>query len=92
LTAKPRKTLERVLAGSKNIIPDLEACSAFGATPAEALAQVELAKAAWLEAARAESKPIDKTEYVCYSQNITFRTGAASGTRCLTCAGTLTSA
>ena len=44
-------------------IPDLEACSAFGATPAEALAQVELAKAAWLEAARAESKPIPEPRY-----------------------------
>ena len=43
-------------------IPDL-ACSAFGATPAEALAEVELAKAAWLEAARAESKPIPEPRY-----------------------------
>jgi predicted RNase H-like HicB family nuclease len=39
-------------------IPDLEACSAFGATRAEALAEVEKAKAAWLEAAKAEGKPI----------------------------------
>lgn len=44
-------------------IPDLEACSAFGATPAEALAQVEIARTAWLEAARAESKPIPKPRY-----------------------------
>jgi predicted RNase H-like HicB family nuclease len=44
-------------------IPDLEACSAFGATPAEALAQVELAKAAWLEAARVEGKPIPEPRY-----------------------------
>ena len=44
-------------------IPDLEACSAFGATPEEALRQVEIAKAAWLEAARAESKPIPKPKY-----------------------------
>ena len=29
-------------------IPDLEACSAFGSTPDEALKQVELAKIAWL--------------------------------------------
>lgn len=34
-------------------IPDLEACSAFGKTPAEALRQAQLAKKAWLEAARA---------------------------------------
>ena len=44
-------------------IPDLRACSAFGASPAEALAQVEIAKAAWLEAARAEGKPIPVPSY-----------------------------
>ena len=44
-------------------IPDLEACSAFGATPEEALKQVEIAKAAWLEAARAEKKPIPQPRY-----------------------------
>jgi predicted RNase H-like HicB family nuclease len=44
-------------------IPDLEACSAFGKTPAEALAQAEIAKEAWLEAARAESKPIPRPKY-----------------------------
>jgi predicted RNase H-like HicB family nuclease len=37
-------------------IPALEACSAFGTTPAEALAEVERAKAVWLEAARAAGK------------------------------------
>ena len=30
-------------------IPDLEACSAFGETPEEALRQVQEAKSAWLE-------------------------------------------
>ncbi len=44
-------------------IPDLEACSAFGNTPAEALAQVEIAKAAWLEAARAEGKLVPQPRY-----------------------------
>ena len=44
-------------------IPDLEACSAFGDTPAEALVQVELAKTAWLEAAQAEGKPIPEPKY-----------------------------
>ena len=44
-------------------IPDLRACSAFGASPAEALAQVEIAKAAWLEAARSEGKPIPVPSY-----------------------------
>ena len=39
-------------------IPDLVACSAFGTTAAEALAEVERAKAAWLAAAEAEGKPI----------------------------------
>ena len=39
-------------------IPDLVACSAFGATPAQALAELENAKKAWLDAARAEGKPI----------------------------------
>jgi predicted RNase H-like HicB family nuclease len=33
-------------------IPDLEACSAFGSTPEQALAEVEKAKAAWLATAR----------------------------------------
>jgi predicted RNase H-like HicB family nuclease len=44
-------------------IPDLEACSAFGKTAAETLKQVEIAKKAWLEAARAEGKPILKPRY-----------------------------
>ena len=44
-------------------IPDLEACSAFGATPEEALAQVETAKAAWLDAARAAGKPVPPPRY-----------------------------
>lgn len=44
-------------------IPDLDACSAFGKTPAEALAQAEIAKAAWLEAAQTEGKPIPRPKY-----------------------------
>ena len=44
-------------------IPDLRACSAFGASPAEALAEVERARAAWLEEARAEGKPIPEPRY-----------------------------
>ncbi len=39
-------------------IPDLEACSAFGETPDEALRQVEIAKDAWLKAAKTEHKRI----------------------------------
>lgn len=44
-------------------IPDLEACSAFGATPEEALSEVKQAKAAWLEAAREAGKPIPPARY-----------------------------
>jgi predicted RNase H-like HicB family nuclease len=44
-------------------IPDLEACSAFGETPAEALQEVEKAKELWSKAARAESKPIPSPRY-----------------------------
>jgi predicted RNase H-like HicB family nuclease len=44
-------------------IPDLFMCSAFGATPAEALAEVEKAKELWLEAARAEGKHIPEPKY-----------------------------
>ncbi|MDQ3908027.1 MAG: type II toxin-antitoxin system HicB family antitoxin [Acidobacteriota bacterium] len=44
-------------------IPDLAMCSAFGATPAEALAEVEKAKRLWLEAARSEGKPIPRPLY-----------------------------
>jgi predicted RNase H-like HicB family nuclease len=44
-------------------IPDLEACSAFGETPAEALAEVEVAKTLWLEAAQAEGKPVPAPRY-----------------------------
>lgn len=44
-------------------IPDLESCSAFGATPGEALAELQLAKQAWLEAARANGKPIPEPRY-----------------------------
>ena len=44
-------------------VPDLPMCSAFGKTPAEALAEVEAAKQVWLEAARAEGKPIPEPTY-----------------------------
>lgn len=39
-------------------IPDLRHCSAFGATPQEALAEVLKAKDAWIRAAKATRKPI----------------------------------
>ena len=44
-------------------IPDLKHCSAFGKTPEEALDEVLKAKAAWLEAARANGKPIPQPRY-----------------------------
>jgi len=44
-------------------IPDLQACSAFGSTPEEALREVEQARKAWIEAAKAEGKPIPKPSY-----------------------------
>jgi predicted RNase H-like HicB family nuclease len=44
-------------------IPDLRVCSAFGVTSEESLWELELAKAAWLDAARAEGKPIPEPKY-----------------------------
>jgi predicted RNase H-like HicB family nuclease len=44
-------------------IPDLRFCSAFGETPEEALREVQIAKAAWLETARISGKPIPKPQY-----------------------------
>jgi predicted RNase H-like HicB family nuclease len=44
-------------------IPDLAVCSAFGNTPAEALAEVEKAKCLWLEAAKTEGKPVPEPSY-----------------------------
>jgi|TARA_Y100000310_G_scaffold301223_1_gene337498 predicted RNase H-like HicB family nuclease len=39
-------------------IPDLESCSAFGDTPEQALAELEIAKTAWLDAARSSGKAV----------------------------------
>ena len=44
-------------------IPDLDACSAFGGTPEDALQEVERAKAAWIEAAKEAGKPIPPPRY-----------------------------
>ena len=44
-------------------IPDLEACSAFGETPSEALQELQQAREIWLQAARAEGKPIPPPKY-----------------------------
>jgi len=44
-------------------IPDLEFCSAFGNSPEEALAQLEIAKRLWIESAMEEGKPIPEPRY-----------------------------
>ena len=44
-------------------IPDLDACSAFGTTPEEALGEVQRAKALWLKAAVENHKPIPAPRY-----------------------------
>lgn len=44
-------------------IPDLVACSAYGATPQEALAEVLVAKQAWIAAARERGLPVPEPRY-----------------------------
>ena len=44
-------------------ILDLETCSAFGNTAEDALREVEVAKKAWIESARAEGKPVPPPTY-----------------------------
>lgn len=44
-------------------IPDLDACSAFGSTAEEALAEVAKAKEAWLAAARDAGRPVPAPRY-----------------------------
>ena len=51
-------------------IPDLRFCSALGDTPEKALAEVERAKQAWLEAARAAGKPVPEPRYRAPVQHV----------------------
>lgn len=44
-------------------ITDLRSCSAFGASPEEAVREIMIAKAAWLETARKRRKRIPKPTY-----------------------------
>lgn len=44
-------------------IPDLKSCSAFGETPERAIAELNRAKDAWLEAGRQAGKPIPPPRY-----------------------------
>ncbi|GAB4386016.1 MAG: hypothetical protein Kow00121_51770 [Elainellaceae cyanobacterium] len=53
-------------------IPDLKFCSAFGETPEAAVREVEIAKAAWLEAAKAAGKPVPVPTYRPVIYQISF--------------------
>lgn len=44
-------------------LPDLESCSAFGETPQEALAELLVAREAWLASAREHGAPIPEPHY-----------------------------
>ncbi len=44
-------------------IPDLRFCSAYGSSAEEAVHEVQIAKAAWLQAARKRGKPIPEPKY-----------------------------
>ena len=44
-------------------IPDLQYCSAFGATPEEALAEVRKAMTAWMDTAKEEGRAIPPPRY-----------------------------
>ena len=44
-------------------VPDLKSCSAFGATPEEAVAEVGVAMEAWLAAARDAGHSIPDARY-----------------------------
>jgi predicted RNase H-like HicB family nuclease len=59
-------------------IPDLVACSAFGPTPAAAVAELELAKAAWLAVAQESGQPLPLPRY----RPIIYQTGPAMPIRC----------
>jgi predicted RNase H-like HicB family nuclease len=56
-------------------MPDLLHCSAFGVTPEEALAQALIAKNAWLEAAKAEGKPVPEPKYRPVIYQLSVSTG-----------------
>ena len=44
-------------------IPDLKYCSAWGRTPAQALKQVLVARAAWIASAKADRRRVPKPRY-----------------------------
>lgn len=62
-------------------IPDLEMCSAFGTTAAEALAEVEQAKREWLAVVREDGLPIPEP---CYRPVIHAQPGESPSARSAT--------
>lgn len=44
-------------------VPDLQTCCAFGDTPAEAIAEVQVAMEGWIETARAHGLEIPEARY-----------------------------
>jgi predicted RNase H-like HicB family nuclease len=44
-------------------IPDLDACSAFGETPQEAVAEVVIARDAWIAVARETGRAVPRPRY-----------------------------
>ena len=44
-------------------IPDLKGCTAFGHTLEEAVKEIQIARAAWIEAATAEGIPVPTPRY-----------------------------
>jgi predicted RNase H-like HicB family nuclease len=44
-------------------VPDLKSCSAFGATPEEAVIEVRVAIEAWLQIARDAGRPVPEARY-----------------------------
>jgi predicted RNase H-like HicB family nuclease len=54
-------------------IPDLKTCSAWGATPEEAVRQLEIAKQAWLAVARLYGDPVPEprlTPALCQGREV----------------------
>lgn len=45
------------------IVPDLSGCSASGATPEEALKEVQIAKGLWLESAKDHGDPLPEPRW-----------------------------
>jgi predicted RNase H-like HicB family nuclease len=43
--------------------PDLKSCSAFGTTPEEAVSELRVAMAAWIEAAKAHGMPLPEARF-----------------------------